>query len=554
MKNQYLVLDNFAQQNTTFLDYDQGPILMCYGINPNNGIDAYPEYSLSTITATSTLSALNSIPYQIVYNSYSLSTGLYGLTENGRLFYSTDPSSSWDYIHANSNAQGKGMALYNNYLYYASNNAVGRFDFNATYSDSWNALNGVNPTYHPMKVFAGNLLIGDGRYVAMYDGSTFSANALDIPPNMSIRWLEVLLDRIMICADAPVGSVIYTWDGYSPSYLQAIPVIESRVLGGINHKNSLFVITDRGEIRQYTGAGFQTVKVLPLIDQESTITIYPTSIQSLGDDILFAVSSSLEDDKYVRLGIYGYNTKTGVIYLKHEHQSEMQVIGSTAYGYTTTLLPYGSNVVTGGIELLSGSTQYQFGYPKNALRTHTTEIWFNPKTSPGGYIKLSNKQLLSIRPLLTSDATNKITLTVSNSPNATGVSKVPANTSTTTRLDITSSALSNFGLGVGDEVWVTAGPQAGEFGYITAIDESGSTRTYTLDTTFTTSLASAVEVQVRPFKKIGELTGGTTVDTKDVLQFIGRVRGEGLQYRIIVTKDVTVTGFSAEYHLKRGGR
>jgi len=98
--------------------------------------------------------------------------------------------------------------------------------------DWWTATLGLtalgSTDYHIMFVYGDILYITDGRYVHSWDGSTGTYNALDLPQDYRITAGTVFNDAIYLAADlfqdnsagSRTGTArIFTWDGYSPSWL-----------------------------------------------------------------------------------------------------------------------------------------------------------------------------------------------------------------------------------------------------------------------------------------------------------------------------------------------
>jgi hypothetical protein len=132
---------------------------------------------------------------------------------------------------------GEDVEVFQGALYYTYNHSgtvgdIGKFDLNATFDDDWGstvpsgfgALVGGVP--HPLKA-GGNdtMAFGNGRYVGLFDGTTYQTQALDLPSNfivVSIKWNN---DRWWITANYQnlTGTnknkaSIFVWDGTTNSW------------------------------------------------------------------------------------------------------------------------------------------------------------------------------------------------------------------------------------------------------------------------------------------------------------------------------------------------
>lgn len=98
--------------------------------------------------------------------------------------------------------------------------------------DWWTSTLGLtalgNTNYHLLFVYGDILYITDGRYVHSWDGSAGVYNALDLPQDFRITAGTVFDDSIYLAADlfqdnsagSRTGTArIYTWDGFSPSWI-----------------------------------------------------------------------------------------------------------------------------------------------------------------------------------------------------------------------------------------------------------------------------------------------------------------------------------------------
>jgi hypothetical protein len=560
MTKQIISVSNFTQQNTTAHDFNAAPILACYACNPNFGEYVYPEDGTKRITRSDSLSSLTAGPVDLAVTT-GLSAGTYGLTTVGRLYYASDPTSAWRYIHSSANTSGGGLLQYNSYLYWCANNAIGRFDFNATYTDSWQALNGENPTYHPMCLAFGNLYIGDGRYVASWDDTAYNAQALDLPTGSIILWMTYLNDRLFIgTSSGHGGGMVYLWDGYSPSYNQVIPMRDAVPLGADSVKNNLFVICDNGDIRVFTGSNFETVKKLPMCLASSRISVSPHGVIAQGESLLFSINNlgiGTEYNYWLKGGVWEYNTRTGSLHLKYMHPTNYDAIGSNDLGRIDCLALNGTTLIFGGYSVVGGSSIYEFGC-SDANTTHNSWILFNPIKQPEGFSKVFIKHIVSLVELLSASSSNKIILKYRDAREFTEVTPAVALvTSTASRLD-RGTSLSVYGIGVGDEIIVLSGTNAGHTRHIASVDESGATKKYTLDEDFPVALDTTSLITAKPFKKIATITG--TGSFTGSLQrfnkkaFVKKIKSPEVQFKIEIRGTAKLRGFSSIYQTKRGDR
>lgn len=132
---------------------------------------------------------------------------------------------------------GEDVCYYKGFIFYSYNHSgsagdIGKYDLASTFDDDWGStvpsgaatLQGGVP--HPM-IKGGNdvMYIGNGRYVASYDGTTLIPLDLDLPVGaviVSLRWAS---DKLWITANVPniSGSnkntaSVFIWDGTTDSW------------------------------------------------------------------------------------------------------------------------------------------------------------------------------------------------------------------------------------------------------------------------------------------------------------------------------------------------
>lgn len=119
-------------------------------------------------------------------------TYLFGST-NGKIWKRTSGGSYSLEATASPAAGSAGIldaAEYQGYIYYAMQNRLGRVAVGAAWStrnDNWATFTVGNANWHPMRILNLVLYIGDGYLVAQVDGTTFSANALDLETQYIIK-------------------------------------------------------------------------------------------------------------------------------------------------------------------------------------------------------------------------------------------------------------------------------------------------------------------------------------------------------------------------------
>lgn len=127
-----------------------------------------------------------------------------------------------------STAGGGGLAAFAGSLWVGSNASL--FRQAGAYAGTWTNFGTFTDTSgpRPMKQLAGNLFIGDGRYVAKVDSTpTFTATALTLPQNFVIRSMEVFGDKLYIMADNGNFSKLFIWDGSASTFLTSFDFNES---------------------------------------------------------------------------------------------------------------------------------------------------------------------------------------------------------------------------------------------------------------------------------------------------------------------------------------
>lgn len=155
---------------------------------------------------------------------------------------------------------GEDVILFQGNLYYSYNYTsvvagdIGKYDLASTFDDDWGSTvpSGagvlVGGVPHPMRVGLNDTMaIGNGRYVALYDGTTLQTQALDFPTGSVVQALVWNSDRWWIAVNNTsltgsnkVSSSIYVWDGTTNSWEMEIKLMGS--VGGLHVKNGVLFV------------------------------------------------------------------------------------------------------------------------------------------------------------------------------------------------------------------------------------------------------------------------------------------------------------------------
>jgi len=209
-------------------------------------------------------------------------------------------------IGADSDQTGmiKGMAEYKNYLYYAQDTTIGRKDLSvavtAGYTHNWQiALNTAD--FHPIFVSTNlKMYIGLADDVGSWDGTTFTAAALDLGDNWKIRCLDDFgYLYLAIGANYYTGSYksskckIFLWDRTSPSWNDEIEIPEPEIKAIKYGAGYLWVWAGRsGNVYVVPEGSRKATKVWTFV-KESPIQdfeVYPGAVLIRGGTIFFGLS------------------------------------------------------------------------------------------------------------------------------------------------------------------------------------------------------------------------------------------------------------------------
>lgn len=142
------------------------------------------------------------------------------------------------------------------------------------------------------------LYIGDGNYLAQIDGTTFTANALDIKTPLRIKSLgkigtDVLLGTYV--ADTVTETEIIRWNTWSVSFTTSDTIPEVGINAFLPADNFVIVQAgNQGNLYYYDGDKLEEYLRIPG-DYSPTAygEVYPTAVGSLGGKILFGFSNGL---------------------------------------------------------------------------------------------------------------------------------------------------------------------------------------------------------------------------------------------------------------------
>jgi len=167
--------------------------------------------------------------------------------------------------------------------------------------------------YHPMENMINLLTIGNGRYLATWNGVTFKPHRLTLPAEYNIRCLAKWQGFLAIgcMRGTSVGSydqgAIFFWDGISTTYNDYIEVPEGAINAMLGTAGTLYSWAGyQGDLLEYTGgAKARKKKRVPLITSADSMEIMPGAVTMW--QTLLRFGAGVTNSNTVEQGVYTYD-------------------------------------------------------------------------------------------------------------------------------------------------------------------------------------------------------------------------------------------------------
>lgn len=271
---------------------------------------------------------------------------------------------------------------YKGYLYYAQATTIGRYDLSSTYTDSWQT-GLATTTYRPIQISGdNNMYVGNGQYLSKWDGTTWTANALDLQSGWEIQCLANFgIQFIAIGANYKPSSVqsgakIYLWDRLSSSWNDEIDIPENIIHSMILANGMLWVIAGEECNLYYVQIGSRTAQKIRLFRNLSlgrqTFYVYPNTMKYSNGRVYFALSNISSDSLSEQYGgIFSFNPEIANFNLNQYSQTTTGIstyaIGSV-YDGTNGGIYYGTTSGSNYRLVVENSLATAFRYDSAVLQ------------------------------------------------------------------------------------------------------------------------------------------------------------------------------------------
>lgn len=229
---------------------------------------------------------------------------------------------SLSYSRVVSNSRNAGAFVYGGYIYFASADKLHRIaiadlannDWATDVDENWATFTN-NISWHPMIVVNNVLYIGDGNTISQVEDTTFSANALDLPEDYSVKCLAKAFTNLVI------GTIInretnrcsiFDWNTWSVSWSNEDELFEAGINSFLKADN--FIIVNGGLVGNLYSYNLQEASKVKKIPGEykddQKMLIEPNSVAELNGLSLFGVGqqygAASEFGNATEHGIYGF--------------------------------------------------------------------------------------------------------------------------------------------------------------------------------------------------------------------------------------------------------
>jgi hypothetical protein len=226
-------------------------------------------------------------PLKLVVNNTTLSgervealamynSSIYAVT-NTEFFRSiTPPYTSWNLIN-NTPSAADDAVVFGGQLVIGTSQDLDAWNGALYTSDWWTALAGDPPlesattaahVFEVLHIGTETLTVTNGNKVEAYTGPIAGPGTfvtVDLGTGARATCVKGSIDKAWIGSYTESGDTayVYEWDGASSNYDRAYPIGAKAVLAMEIDDNVPLIVTERGEIKKFNGAGFTTVAQFP---------------------------------------------------------------------------------------------------------------------------------------------------------------------------------------------------------------------------------------------------------------------------------------------------
>lgn len=168
--------------------------------------------------------------------------------------------------------------------------------------------------YHPIEQIINKLVIGNGRYVATWDATTYTPHELTFPSGWRVRCFGLWREYLAIGCWRGTGiddydqGIIFFWDGISDTYNFYINVPEGGINAMIGSQSTLYIVAGyEGHLLEYKGGDKATkVKQIPQLGAGEQIEIHPAALTVWRT--LLRIGAGVTDSSAVEQGVYTWGS------------------------------------------------------------------------------------------------------------------------------------------------------------------------------------------------------------------------------------------------------
>lgn len=246
--------------------------------------------------------------------NYSTDTFFYDASGN---FYKEAVDGTWTLIGTVPSSHGQGMDLYNDYVYLSADSTLSRYGPLSgvpVLTNNWQT--GLNATtdFAPILRFRNGFLVGHGNYVGWYDGSTWDADKLVLPPGVKVRCIEQWKEFATIGTWTGANvydnnpGYIFLWDGLSTNTTAYFKVTAGGVNAIVNLDNRLVSIVGKRALMQIGMEPFQRFQEMPYLERGKYAEVFPGAV-CVWNNLVYAGIAGNTDSSAIIQGVYAYGTK-----------------------------------------------------------------------------------------------------------------------------------------------------------------------------------------------------------------------------------------------------